>query len=83
MSFSGSVWAQLKNITATELIRALERDGWRLRKSRGSGRIYRKGHRMVAIHHHAGKTFDAKLLKSLPGDIGWTEADFRRLKLVK
>jgi predicted RNA binding protein YcfA (HicA-like mRNA interferase family) len=83
MSVSGVAWAQLKSITATELLRALERDGWQLRKSKGSCRVYRKGKRMVAIHYHPDKTFGPKMLKSLLQDIGWEDSDLRRLKLIK
>lgn len=83
MSVSGAAWAQLKSITATELLRALERDGWQLRKSKGSRRVYRKGKRMVAIHYHPETTFGPKMLKSLLQDIGWEDSDPRRLKLIE
>lgn len=83
MIFPAHIWAQLKNITAAELIRALERDGWQLRKSKGSRRIYRKGKRTVAIHYHPRKTFGPRMLRSLLNDIGWDEEDLRRLKLIK
>lgn len=83
MSISGATWAQLKGITAAELLRALERDGWQLRKSKGSRRVYRKGKRMVAIHYHPAKTFGPKMLKSLLEDISWEDSDLRRLKLIK
>lgn len=83
MSFPEQIWDQLKGISAAELIKALEHDGWQLRKGRGSRRIYRKGPRVVAIHHHARKTFSAKMLQMLLKDIGWNESDLRRLKLVR
>jgi predicted RNA binding protein YcfA (HicA-like mRNA interferase family) len=78
------VWDQLKSLTADDLIGALERDGWRRRKSKGSRRVYRKGSRVVAIHYHPRKTFGPKMLKMLLlVDIGWDEADLRRLKLIR
>ena len=83
MSISGAAWAQLKSITAAELLRALERDGWQLRKSKGSRRVYRRENRMVAIHYHPDKTFGPKMLKSLVQDTGWEDSDLRRLKLIK
>ncbi|GBC76319.1 hypothetical protein HRbin07_00518 [bacterium HR07] len=83
MSWPPYVWDQIKNITADELIAALERDGWQLRKGRGSRRIFRKRSRVVAIHYHRRKTFNPKMLQTLLKDIGWDEADLRRLGLVR
>ena len=83
MSFPAHIWDQLKNITVDELLKALERDGWKLRKGRGSRRVYRKSPRVVAIHYHPCKTFDPKMLQMLFKDIGWNESDLYRLKLVK
>lgn len=63
MSLPANVWAQLKNITADELVRALLRDGWVLDVARaGSKRVYRHPDgRRVAIDYHPGKTFGPKL----------------------
>ena len=84
MSFPSHIWKQLKSITADELINALERDGWSRDETRGAEQIFRHPDgRRVSIHYHPGKTYGAKLLKNLLKDIGWTEADFRRLKLIK
>jgi predicted RNA binding protein YcfA (HicA-like mRNA interferase family) len=30
------IWDQIKNVSADEIIRALEKDGWKLRLGRGS-----------------------------------------------
>ena len=46
-------------------------------------RIYLKDRRRVSVHYHPRKTFGPKLLQSLLNDIGWSEADMKRLKLVK
>ncbi|MCL5958666.1 MAG: type II toxin-antitoxin system HicA family toxin [Chloroflexi bacterium] len=88
MSWSKQVWDQLKNKSPDDLITALLRDGWQLdvvgkHKSGGSSRIYRHPDgRMVVIHYHRHKTYGEKLLKGLLEDIGWTEEDMRRLKLI-
>jgi hypothetical protein len=44
---------------------------------------YRIVRRRVQVHPKSGKSYGAKLLKGLLDAIGWTEADLRRLKLVK
>ena len=84
MSWPSAIWKQLKNITADELIRALEKDGWHLVPTRSSARIYRHPDgRAVSVHYHPRKTFGAKLLQRLLRDIGWNEDDLRRLKLIR
>lgn len=82
------VWRQLKGITAGDLCRALDRDGWQLDTRGGSQYIYRKAFadqtvRRVSVHVHPQKTFGPALLKGLLADIGWTAEDCRRLKIVK
>ena len=78
------VWEQLKGITADELIRALEKDDWVRDTGVGSELVYRhKDGRRVSIHYHPRKTYHRGLLKGLLDDIGWTEGDMRRLKLIK
>jgi predicted RNA binding protein YcfA (HicA-like mRNA interferase family) len=59
MAFSGSVWSQLKNTTADEIISALKRDGWKLEPDcKGAIQIYRHPDtRRVGIHYHPKKTF--------------------------
>jgi len=82
--FSKLIWDQLKNLSADDLISALNRDDFKPDTVMGSQRIY-KHHdgRRVSIHYHAGKTFGPNLLKSLFNDIGWSINDLRRLKLIK
>ncbi len=55
------IWDQIKNITADETIKALEKDGWKL----------------------AHKNYGHDMIKDLFQDIGWDEADLKRLKLIK
>jgi predicted RNA binding protein YcfA (HicA-like mRNA interferase family) len=57
------IWAQLKNIAASELVSALEKDGWIVRSSGGSAVIYKKLAKKVVIHVHSHKTFGAKQLR--------------------
>jgi predicted RNA binding protein YcfA (HicA-like mRNA interferase family) len=85
MAYSASVWSQLKNITADELISALEKSGWKLEPGcKGAIQVYRnaKGER-AGVHYHPKKTYGPKLLKGLLEDIGWTEDELKRLKLIK
>jgi predicted RNA binding protein YcfA (HicA-like mRNA interferase family) len=90
MAFKSNVWNQLKNLTKGELIAALERDGWK-EEVRGGGaeRLFVKTnpdgtHRRVAIHfHHANDTMGRGLLTALLRDVGWSEANLVRLKLIK
>jgi len=84
MRFSKTVWDQIKNKTAEEIISALKRDGAILDTSKGSARVFRyPDRRRVAIHYHPHKTYGPALLKDLMNDIGWNEADLHRLKLIK
>jgi len=84
MTFPRPIWHQLKNKSANDLISALRRDGAQLDETRGAEQVYRyPDGRRVSIHYHPKKTYGAKLLKALLKDIGWTEADLRRLKLIK
>lgn len=87
MGFPSHVWGQIKNITAGELCKALLRDGWACdMKSGGSSRTFMKSGsppKRVSIHYHPKKTYGAKMLQGLLDDIGWTEVDLYRLRLVK
>jgi predicted RNA binding protein YcfA (HicA-like mRNA interferase family) len=91
MAFPPNVWDQLKNLTAGEFARALERDAWTLDARGGSAQIYRKVFpsgasqivRRVSIHYHAKKTCGAKTLQGLLDATSWTTDDLRRLKLIK
>ena len=76
------VWDQLKGITSRVLMSALESDGWVVRSSGGSAVVYKKGNLRVSIHSHHHKTYGSGQLKDSLRDIGWTEADFKRLKLI-
>lgn len=84
MKFLKNTWDQLKNKSADDLISALVKDGWMLDETAGAEQVYRHPDgRRVSIHYHPKMTYGRKLLKSLLEDIGWTESDMRRLKLIK
>lgn len=84
MSYRPHIWRQLRNLTADDLCGALERDGWELDVRRGAERVYRhQDGRRVSVHYHPGKTFGPNLFKALLADIGWSEQDMRRLKLIE
>ena len=84
MAFSKQVWDQLKAKTCDALINALQKDGFLHEGKRGAAQAYRHpdGRRAV-IHYQPNKSYGPKLLKGLIEEIGWSEADMRRLKLIK
>ena len=73
-----------RGVTARQLIKALQADGFQLARTRGSHRIYRHpdGRLMVIAYHALGDTFPIGTLKGMLADIGWTEEDLRRLGLL-
>lgn len=78
------IWDQLKNKSVDDLIQALIRDGWTLEPGTGSSsRVYTKQLKVVYIHYHPSKTYNPKMLKYILEQIGWTEQDLKRLKLIK
>lgn len=87
MSFSKNTWNQLKNLTANDLIKALGKDGWIKEETKGAVQAFRKEKdgetiNRITVHYHPKKTYGAKLLKGLLKDIGWSESDLRKLKLI-
>lgn len=73
-----------RGLTARQLVRALQQDGFHLARTRGSHRIYRHadGRRVVVAYHALADTFPIGTLKAMLADIGWTEEDLRRLGLL-
>ncbi|MGH7815289.1 MAG: type II toxin-antitoxin system HicA family toxin [Candidatus Binataceae bacterium] len=66
-------------------MRALERDGFEWRRSRGSQRVYRHsdGRRVVIHYHHGGDTLPIGTLQQIVMATNWTGEDFERLGLLK
>ena len=95
MRWHDNAQRQIRSVTVQKLQSALEKDGWvdenealsKKRKNRGARIAYRhptrQSNNRVVLHVHPKKTMGAKLLKSLLEEIGWTEDDMRRLKLIK
>jgi predicted RNA binding protein YcfA (HicA-like mRNA interferase family) len=82
----GALVHVLRNVSVREITAALRRDGFVLeRETRSGARIY--GHedgRITVIHYHRGSdTLTRKTLRSVLQATGWSEADLRRLKLIK
>ena len=76
---------QLKNTPAREWIRALERDGFTGRKSKGSHHLYQHsdGRRVLIVYHKLSDSFGPKTIMQLLDGTGWQENDLNRLKLLK
>jgi predicted RNA binding protein YcfA (HicA-like mRNA interferase family) len=75
---------ELRGLTARELISALERDGFVLRRTHGSHRVYRHpdSRRVIIAMHAPGDTFPSKTLASILEPTRWSEADLMRLNLL-
>ncbi len=71
---------QLPRVSASEVIRVLERIGFTLSRQSGSHKIYKNsGGRRVTVPFHAGRTLHPKLLKSILADAGMTVEEFIEL----
>ncbi len=84
--FSNVKITLLQNLTASDWITAAERDGFKPRKDDGSHHIYKHpddGRRVLFIYHNLGETFGPKTIKKILKNTGWTEADLKRLGILK
>ena len=78
-------YRRLRSLTAGDLVRALTRDGFRLRNQVGSHMrfAHHDGRRVTVTFHHAGQTFPPKTLKSMiERQAKWANADLERLGLL-
>ena len=85
MTDAGELLHLLRNLPVSQLIRALERDGFTLRRAtRSGGRIYAHSDgRLTVIHyHHGSDTLTRKTLRSVLDAVAWSEEDLRRLGLL-
>jgi predicted RNA binding protein YcfA (HicA-like mRNA interferase family) len=73
-----------RGVTARRFIQALHDDGFTLRRTRGSHRIYAHtdGRRVVVSYHRLGDTFPVGLLRALIADAGWDDERLRVLGLL-
>ena len=80
-------YAKLRSLTARKIISALLAEGFVFDRQRGSHRQYKHptdGRRVTVPIHPRMKTFIIQNLKSMiEGQAHWSEADLRRLKLLK
>ena len=85
MTDSGHLLHRLRNTPVRELVAALERDGFSLkRETRTGGRIYsHPDGRIMVVHNHRGSdTLTRRTLQSVLAGTLWTEADIARLGLI-
>ena len=75
----------LRNLTARDWMRAIERDGFRGRKNRGSHNLYQHsdGRRALLVYHNLNDTFGPKAIAQIIRSTHWTEEDLQRLGLLK
>ena len=71
---------KLPRVTATEIIRALERAGFFLARQSGSHKIYKDAQgRRVTVPFHSGQTLHPKLLKNILREANLTIDELRKL----
>ena len=78
--------AQLRGLTARELISPLIRDGFALDRQVGAHQhcLHPEGRRVTVSFHRPGETFGIKTLRAMIElQAGWSEDDLKRLKLMK
>ena len=75
---------ELRGLTAREFVAALSREGFVLRRTRGSHHIFKHhdGRRVVVAMHSPGATFPAGTLAEMLKATRWDESDLQRLGLL-
>lgn len=79
-------YSKIRALTARDLISALERDGFVMVRQAGSHKHYRHpdGRRVTVAYHRRGGSFQMGTLRSMvERDARWTEADLKRLGLLR
>lgn len=71
---------RLPRVTASQVIKALEKSGFSLVRQSGAHKIYKnaEGER-ATVSYHAGKILHPKVLKIILNDTGWTVEEFQEL----
>lgn len=71
---------RLPRVTAAEIIRVLERNGFSSARASGAHRIYKNQEgRRVTVAYHAGKIIHPKVLRNILQDAGWSAEKFQEL----
>ncbi|MEK7793839.1 MAG: type II toxin-antitoxin system HicA family toxin [Candidatus Hydrogenedentota bacterium] len=72
-----------KGVSARRFIRALERDGFELDRTRGSHHIYAHsdGRRVTVAYHRLSDDFPPGTLRGMIQDAGWGQDDLDRIGL--
>jgi predicted RNA binding protein YcfA (HicA-like mRNA interferase family) len=79
-------YSRLRSATARHLVRALQLDGFTLRRQKGAHRHYfhPDGRRVTLSFHHSSETFRIGTLRSvIEKQACWTGDDLRRLGLTE
>ena len=85
MSAERPALALLRIVPVREIVRALESDGFTFTERQGNQRVYRHADRRRAVihYHRPSGTLPPYVIRALLLGTRWTEADLRRLGLVK
>jgi predicted RNA binding protein YcfA (HicA-like mRNA interferase family) len=77
--------ALLRNVSVRRVVRALEHEGFQFTERQGSQRVYRHadGRRIIIHYHRPNDTLTPYVIRHLLVGTRWTEADLRRLELIK
>ena len=71
---------RLPRVTAAQIVRVLEKQGFRLTRQSGSHRIYKnEAGKRVTVPYHSGKILHPKVLKSILRDADLTVEQFQQL----
>ena len=72
---------KLPRVTASQLLRALQREGWEVKRQEGSHMQLKHPHRKgrITVAYHAGATIKLKVLLSVLEQAQLTVEDLRRL----
>lgn len=70
-----------RGLTAKKLVRAPLTDGFTLRRTRGSHRIYRHEDGRRVAYHRLSDSIPVNTLRAILADAGWSEHDLVRLGL--
>ncbi|MBI3250144.1 MAG: type II toxin-antitoxin system HicA family toxin [Deltaproteobacteria bacterium] len=68
---------RLPRVTASQVIKALEKRGFSLARQSGAHKIYKNAEgKRVTVSYHAGKILHPKVLRSIFNDADWTVEEF-------